>query len=63
MPRIIEFVVRPDGATTVQTKGYQGSNCLDASRFLEQALGAVTQNRTTSEFYEAETVPQSEIEN
>lgn len=62
MLRIIEVVVTPDGTTAVQTKGYQGSACLDASRFLEQMLGTVTQERKTSEFYEAATVPQSEIQ-
>lgn len=62
MPRIIEVVVSPNGATTVQTKGYQGTACLDASRFLEQALGTVTQERRTGDFYEAAIVPQSEIQ-
>jgi Protein of unknown function (DUF2997) len=62
MPRIIELVVSPNGTTTVQTKGYQGAACLDASRFLEQALGTVAQERKTTEFYEEAIVPQSEIQ-
>jgi hypothetical protein len=62
MPRIIEVVVSPNGATTVQTRGFQGATCLDASRFLEQALGAVTQERKTTDFYEAATVQQSEMQ-
>ena len=37
MPRLIEVLVSPQGETTVQTKGYAGPDCLQASRFLEQA--------------------------
>ncbi len=47
MPRVIEVVVSPKGETTIQTKGYAGPNCLQASKFLEQALGLVTNDRKT----------------
>jgi hypothetical protein len=52
MPRVIEVVVSPQGEATVQTKGYAGGDCLQASKFLEQALGAATADRTTAEFYQ-----------
>ena len=52
MARIIEVVVSPAGETTVQTRGYAGADCLQASRFLEQALGVSTAERTTAEFYQ-----------
>jgi hypothetical protein len=52
MARIIEVVVSPTGEATVQTKGYAGADCLAASKFLEQALGSVTAERKTAEFYE-----------
>jgi len=51
MPRIIEVTVSPTGETTVQTKGYAGADCLQASKFLEQALGVVATDRKTGEFY------------
>ena len=51
MARIIEVVVSPTGETTVQTKGYAGADCLRASKFLEQALGVVTADHRTAEFY------------
>jgi hypothetical protein len=51
MPRIIEVVVSPKGETTVQTKGYAGGDCLQASKFLEQALGVATADQKTNEFY------------
>jgi len=53
MNRVIEVVVSPRGETTVQTRGFAGSDCLAASKFLEDALGVVTSERKTSEFYAA----------
>ena len=58
MPRIIEVVVSPKGETTIQTKGYAGSDCLKASKFLEQALGIPVNERKTSEFYETTEIAQ-----
>lgn len=49
--RVIEVIVSPKGETTVQTKGYAGNACLQASRSLEQALGAVAGDKKTAEFY------------
>ncbi len=54
MPRVIEVIVSPQGETTVQTKGYAGTDCLQASKFLEQALGAVVSDHKTAEFYQTE---------
>jgi hypothetical protein len=52
MARVIEVVVSPQGQATVQTRGYAGGECLQASKFLEQALGVVADERKTAEFYE-----------
>jgi Protein of unknown function (DUF2997) len=60
MPRVIEVTVSPQGEATVQTKGYAGADCLGASRFLEQALGAVAGERKTAEFYQAAPAPQTQ---
>src|SRR6185369_13719956 len=51
VPRAIEVTVSPQGEATVQTRGYAGSDCLRASKFLEQALGVVADDRKTGEFY------------
>ena len=48
---IIEIIVDPKGAVTVQTKGFTGSGCRDASRFIEQALGQRMAEQLTSEFH------------
>jgi hypothetical protein len=61
MARIIEVTVSPTGETAVQTKGYTGSDCLQASKWLEQALGIKTADRKTSEFYENTAQEQQEI--
>ncbi len=55
MPRVIEVIVSPQGETTVQTKGYAGTDCLQATKLLEQALGTVTRDHKTFEFYKSET--------
>jgi len=52
MSRLIEVIVSPQGETTVQTKGYAGADCLQASKFLEQALGTAASDRKTGEFYQ-----------
>jgi Protein of unknown function (DUF2997) len=52
MARIIEVLVSPQGEATVQTRGYAGTDCLQASKFLEQALGVTTSDRKTAEFYD-----------
>ncbi len=49
---IIEVIVSPQGKTRVETKGFAGSTCREASRFLEQALGVKAAEQLTSEFYQ-----------
>jgi hypothetical protein len=51
MARIIELTISPTGETTIQTKGYTGSDCLQASKFLEQALGVKTADQKTAEYF------------
>ena len=53
MSRIIEVVVSPQGESTIQTKGYSGGECLQASKFLEQALGVVANEQKTGEYYQS----------
>jgi DUF2997 family protein len=58
MSRVIELIVSPKGETTVQTKGYSGSSCLQASQWLEKALGTVAAESKTSEFYQTSSTDQ-----
>jgi hypothetical protein len=48
----IEIIVSPAGEATVQTKGFSGPACRDASRFIEQALGQRTGEQLTPEFHQ-----------
>ena len=58
MARIIEVVVSPTGETTVQTRGYAGADCLQAGKFLEQALGVVTSDAKTAEYHQTASAQQ-----
>jgi hypothetical protein len=59
MTKIIELVISPDGQTKVETKGFAGESCREASRFLEQALGSRVGEQLTAEFHQKTTVQQS----
>ena len=50
--RTIEVIVSPQGETRIETRGFAGSSCQEASRFLEQALGAKAAEQLTAEFYQ-----------
>lgn len=52
MTKIIEVIVQPNGETKIETKGFAGSSCKEASRFLEQALGLRTAEQLTAEFHQ-----------
>lgn len=59
MTKIIEIVISPTGETVVQTKGFTGLSCQDASRLLEQSLGTRTCETLTAEFHQAAEAQQS----
>ena len=48
----IEIIVTATGETTVATKGFVGSTCRDASKFIEQALGQRIGETLTAEFHQ-----------
>ena len=51
MTKLIEIIVSPTGETKVETKGFAGAECLEASKFIEQALGKRTNEQLTAEFH------------
>ncbi|QDU92341.1 DUF2997 domain-containing protein [Lignipirellula cremea] len=51
IPRIIDVIVSPTGETRVETQGFHGATCREASAFLEQALGQRASEQLTSEFH------------
>ncbi len=58
MTKTIEIIVSPKGETSVQTKGFIGSTCREASKFIEEALGRRTGEQLTAEFHQTESVRQ-----
>jgi hypothetical protein len=58
--KAIEIIVSPKGETTVTTKGFVGTSCRDASRFIEQALGKRTGERLTAEFHQSQAVQENQ---
>lgn len=56
--QIIEVIVSPQGESRVETKGFGGSTCRQASQFLEQVLGQPVSEQLTAEFYHEEAAQQ-----
>lgn len=52
MKKVIRLIVGPRGETRVETRGFAGGECRNASRFLEQALGQPVGEQLTAEFYQ-----------
>ena len=51
--QVIEIIVSPKGETQVQTRGFAGSSCREASKFIEEALGQRLEERLTAEFHQS----------
>ena len=60
MKQVIEIIVSPDGKPTVQTLGYAGPSCREASRFIEEALGKQASEQLTAEFHQATSTRQDQ---
>lgn len=63
MSKIIQVVVSPKGETKLETKGFTGSSCQEASRALEQALGVSREETLTGEYYTDTNEQQIETQN
>jgi len=50
--KTIEITFLPNGQSRVETKGFVGAECREASRFLEQALGQATHESLKPEFHQ-----------
>jgi Protein of unknown function (DUF2997) len=58
MKKIIRVIVSPKGETKVETKGFSGGECREASRFIEHALGQSVGEQFTAEFYQEQAAEQ-----
>lgn len=59
MTKAIEILVSPSGETRVETKGFSGTECREASRFLEEALGKSQSEQLTAEFHQGHEIRQT----
>jgi len=50
--KTIEVIVSPDGSPKVETHGFVGSNCRQASGFLQSALGQTLKETKKAEFFQ-----------
>ena len=60
--KTIEITVSVKGETQVETKGFTGSECREASKFLESALGKAAGETLKPEFH-TQTDGRNSIEN
>ena len=58
MTKLIHVVVSPRGETKVETQGFAGESCREASAFIEGALGQRNSEELTPEFYHPVTTEQ-----
>ena len=49
--KTIEVIISPQGETTIETKGFAGPECQQASEFLEKALGQRQAEQLTAEYH------------
>lgn len=56
--KTIEIIIAPSGQSRVETKGFVGSECRQASRFVEQTLGQQTDEQLKAEFHQPTTSQQ-----
>ncbi len=56
MPPTIDILISPTGETTIQTQGFVGAACQQATKSLEAALGLKQSETLTAEFHQ--TVPE-----
>jgi len=59
MKRELVIQIAPDGTISLEVKGVKGGECLDFTKFLEEALGDVIEREKTSEYYQE--APRGEV--
>lgn len=50
MKRTIEIIIAPGGGISIDAIGFKGTDCEQATKFLEDALGTTTQKRRKPEY-------------
>lgn len=58
----IELIISPKGETQIESSGFSGDECREATRSLEKALGIRESESLTPEFYANQPATQQEKE-
>tara|TARA_R110002167_G_scaffold229608_1_gene434832 strand:- start:58 stop:252 length:195 start_codon:yes stop_codon:yes gene_type:complete len=58
--KTIHITISPSGETKVETNGFSGGECREASQFLEAALGEKRSEKLTGEFYANHSQPENQ---
>ena len=53
--RSIEVIVRPDGSLAIDAIGFTGTDCVQATAFLEESLGEPVNSRKKPEYNQRRT--------
>jgi hypothetical protein len=56
--KLIEIIIDTKGQTKVETRGFTGGECREASKFIEEALGERSGEVLTGEFYQRQDASQ-----
>ena len=60
MPQVI-IDITPEGETTVDAQGFQGAQCKDATRAIENALGTTARDAKKPEYSHAKTTTSNKV--
>jgi len=53
MKKTIEIIVSSNGETQIDAVGFKGADCEQATRFLEEALGVVSNRMKKPEYHQS----------
>lgn len=56
--KTLQITIAPNGKTNIETRGFVGSECREASHFVEQALGKKVDDLVKPEFHQHTVITQ-----
>jgi hypothetical protein len=62
LKREIEIEIGRDGKVNIKVKGVPGTECVEFSQFLEEALGDTLEQELTSEYYQLQASSETTVQ-
>ena len=62
LKREMEIEIGRDGKVSIRVNGVQGAECLEFSKFLEEALGETVEQERTSEYYQVPAATETTVQ-